>query len=88
MNSPFDELGQNPEWTDEDRAKFEKIDYLIHQTFHQNEHGRELLAIWRDALIKTPTAVHGMDVLGIGIEEGKKAFIRHIVQTIEKVESE
>ena len=88
MNSlnPFDNLGLGA-GTDEDlKASFERLDYLIHQTFKQTESGAELLEKWTDVLLKAPSAEPGMDQLSIGLVEGKKGFIRNILLTIEKVE--
>lgn len=88
QDNPFDQLGMAPEWSDEDRAKFEHLDYLIHRVFEQNEDGRELLKHWTDALIMSPTAQPGDDLLQVGLNEGLKTFIRHIVLTIIKVEKD
>jgi hypothetical protein len=99
MSSPltnaFDELGTGFDPIAEAKAKREqeanhnKIDYLIHQVFKQNEAGAELLAIWvQNALIMSPTAKPGDDLLAIGLEEGKKEFIRKVILTINKVEGD
>ena len=68
------------------RAKGEKLDYLIHYVFEQNEKGKELLSIWKEALIMQSSASMGSDSVSIGIEEGKKHFIRGILLTIQRVE--
>ena len=97
MNKPlsnaFDDLGTgfNPiadaKHKKAAEAKHNKIDYLIHQVFKQNEAGAELLAIWvQSALVMAPTARPGDDLLAIGLEEGKKEFIRKVILTINKVE--
>lgn len=70
----------------ENEEKSNKIDYLIHYVFMQDEKGRELLEIWKDVLIMVPTADDGMDVVAIGIREGMKRFIRGILLTINRVE--
>lgn len=70
----------------EERGK--KIDYLIHKTFAQNEHGKELLQIWKDSLIMSSTADEGADLVAIGIKEGMNRFIRGIILTINRVETE
>lgn len=67
-------------------AKAAKLHYLIHAVFEQNEKGKELIAIWKDALIMIPTADAGMDNIDIGIREGQKSFIRGIILTINRVE--
>lgn len=86
QENAFDTLGQQPEYTEEQKAAFDKIDYLIHKVFKQSQEGAELLEIWTEALKMTPTAQPGYDLLTIGIEEGKKLFIRQILTTIKKVE--
>lgn len=85
----FDELqsemfGASQEVNDEWR----KYDVLIHQVFKQDENGAKLLAKWKEALIMSPTAQQGMDSVGIGINEGRKSFIRDILLTIERVEND
>lgn len=84
----FNDLGAQPEYTDEQKELFNKLDYLIHRTFAETEAGRELLKLWEDALIFNPTASPGDDLLSIGINEGEKSFIRKIMLTIRKVENE
>jgi len=83
-NNLFDDLGfsEAPPKTQNDI-----IDHLIHQTFAQNPAGAELIVIWERALIMSPTARPGDDLLQIGINEGVKQFVRNIKLTIEKVES-
>lgn len=66
----------------------EKIDQLIHKVFAQSEAGAELLSIWKESLIMNATAVSGMDLLGVGINEGQKGFIRGILLTIKRIEGE
>jgi len=61
-------------------------DYLVHRLFEQNEDGKELLTIWKEALMMTGLS---SDVpVQIGIGEGKKQFIRNIILTIRRVENE
>lgn len=91
-NNFFDDLesGFDPAETlrqqKDHEAKAAKLDYLIHQTFEQNESGKELLEIWKESLVMQPTAESGMDQVGIGIREGQKRFIRGILLTINRVE--
>jgi hypothetical protein len=91
----FDELGGDfdPQAAideqSQQQSRYNQRDYLIHRVFKQNESGAELLAMWvKDALIMAPTARAGDELLAIGLEEGKKEFIRKILMTIEKVEGE
>lgn len=95
MNQPlsfFDQLSQdiNPEPSDTEKdvqiAKFERLDYLIHQVFKQNKEGAELLAIWKETLIMDSCAFPGADMLTVGLKAGSKQFIRSIILTINKVE--
>ena len=95
LSNAFDELGTGFDPVAEGKQKKEqvarhnKIDYLIHQVFKQNEAGAELLAIWvQSALVMAPTARPGDDLLAIGLEEGKKEFIRKVLLTISKVEGD
>lgn len=64
----------------------EKLDALIHRTFEQNESGKELLTIWKEALMMQPTVEPGIDQFDAGIREGQKSFIRGILLTIRRIE--
>jgi len=68
-------------------AAWDKLENLIHQVFSQNEQGKELLDIWKEALIMTPTVTANSTQFQAGIAEGRKEFIRGIYLTIKKVES-
>lgn len=83
-----DILDPEPQWTEEQQKHFEKLDYLIHKVFAQTEEGKELLEYWIEALLMSPTAEPGYDPLMIGLQEGKKTFIRSILLTIDKVEKD
>lgn len=84
--NPFDELGADA--GPQDTENHNKLDYLIHKTFEQSESGRELLAIWKEALMMNPGASPGDDQIAIGINEGTKQFIRRIILTVRKVSNE
>ncbi len=71
-----------------EKERFDKIDYLIHQVFEQSKAGKELLNIWHDAIIMSPTVTPNSTQFGAGIEEGKKEFIRSILLTVKKVEAD
>ena len=93
LSNAFDELGTGFDPIAESKlqakqeSKGNQRDYLIHQVFKQNEAGARLLAMWvNDALIMAPTARPGDDLLAIGLEEGKKEFIRKVLLTIQKIE--
>lgn len=94
QQNPFDELGFNfdPEEIKKHNAEQEainnRLDQLIHQTFAQTEPGAELLELWKESLMMFPGAAPGMDNTEIGINEGKKAFIRNIILTIRRVEND
>lgn len=83
----FDDDEVSIELKREIESKYERLDYLIHKVFQQDEAGRELLAYWKEALVMNPSALGGMDSISIGIEEGKKQFIRHIILTIKRQEA-
>lgn len=88
----FDELGfsdteETKRLLNNQKAQGEKLDYLIHQTFAQNESGAELLSLWSNTLMLNPTAESGMDLLQIGINEGTKQFIRNIILTVKKIDA-
>lgn len=88
----FDELGSAVDVAEAQRqtknaeAKAEKIDHLIHKVFAQSEEGKELLSVWEETLIMSAGAEEGMDLIGVGIREGYKRFIRNIKLTVRRVE--
>jgi len=88
--SGYDELRAEifGQLSEEDAEKWRKNGVLMHRLFKQNEEGAELLAFWKEALIMSPTAQGGMDSVEIGINEGRKSFIRDILLTIERVGNE
>lgn len=83
----FDEKAAE-EFQREQIAKGQRLDYLIHRTFAQTEAGQELLDIWKESLAMNSTAEPGQDMLQVGINEGMKRFIRNILLTIQRVESD
>lgn len=91
--NPFDSMIgiPNPEESAkikvENEAMWSKIDNLIHQVFKQNPQGKELLTIWKEALIMNPTVTPNSTQFQAGIAEGNKEFIRNICLTIKNVES-
>jgi len=64
-----------------------ELEQLIHQVFEQNPQGKQLLSIWKEALIMSPTVTPCSTQFQVGIEEGKKEFIRNIYLTIKSVEA-
>lgn len=93
QSNPFDDMGGIPDQQELDRIQAEnniqwgKLENLIHRVFKQNKAGEELLELWKEALIMTPTATANSTQLQVGIEEGKREFIRNIYLTIKNVES-
>lgn len=71
---------------DLNNAMWNKLDHLIHQVFEQNPQGKELLILWKEALIMAPTVTANSTQFQAGITEGNKEFIRNILLTINKVE--
>jgi len=71
----------------ENEVMWDKLENLIHQVFKQNPQGAELLSIWKEALIMSPTVTPNSTTFQAGIAEGNKEFIRNIYLTIKNVES-
>ena len=69
------------------KEMWNNIDQLIHRVFEQNPQGKELLAIWKEALIMAPTVTPNSTQFQAGIAEGNKEFIRNICLTIKSIES-
>ena len=92
--NPFDSIVgiQDPEELARNQAEqveiHNRMDYLIHQVFEQNKAGKELLSLWKDALLLNPVVTPNETQFGAGIEQGKKDFIRLILLTIKKVEAD
>lgn len=80
-NKPFNVFENNRPFTN----RLNDLDKLIHQVFDQNEQGKELLKIWKEALIMSPTVTANSTQFQCGIAEGKKEFIRNILLTIKSV---
>lgn len=91
--SPFDNIGGIADEEELERIKqansvmWDKVENLIHQVFEQNPKGKELLSIWKEALIMNPTVTPNSTAFQAGIAEGNKEFIRNIYLTIKNVES-
>jgi hypothetical protein len=95
MNQPFngfDAMGgvMDPEAVKLAQAQQEQMwnetEQLIHKVFKQSPNGKKLIAIWKEALIMTPTVTPNSTQFQVGIEEGKREFIRNIYLTIKNVE--
>jgi hypothetical protein len=71
----------------ENEQMWNKTDQIIHQVFEQHPQGKELLNIWKEALIMAPTVTPNSTQFEAGIAEGKKEFIRNICLTIKSVEA-
>jgi len=69
-----------------DREKWDRMDYLIHKVFSQNEDGAALILQWKEALIMTPTVTENSTQFQAGMREGEKSFIRQILLTIENID--
>ncbi len=88
----FDQIGgiANPEelarFEAENNALWVKVDQLIHRVFEQHGPGKELLEIWKETLIMSPTVTDHSTQFQAGIAEGKKEFIRNIYLTIKSIE--
>jgi hypothetical protein len=95
MNQPFngfDEMGgiMDPEAVKlaqaQQKQMWDEAEQLIHKVFKQSPNGKKLIAIWKEALIMTPTVTPNSTQFQVGIEEGKREFIRNIYLTIKNVE--
>lgn len=69
-----------------DREKWDRMEYLIHKVFSQNEDGAVLILQWKEALIMTPTVTEQSTQFQAGMREGEKSFIRNILLTIENID--
>lgn len=86
-SNPFDDLGKQLDWSDEDNAHFERLDHLYHRVFVQSESGQELLKAWQEHLLFNSADNEGSDLYSLGKNEGIKTFIRNIILTARKVEN-
>ena len=92
----FDELQVNKDFDEQvaeeisrrEKAFWERHDHSLHKIFAQSEEGKFILEHWKKRLIRESTAVNGDSRLDIGLKEGRKNFIRDIIETIERVENE
>jgi len=88
----FDQMGgiADPQSIADSQAKnkqmWNELEQLIHQVFEQNPQGKQLLSIWKEALIMSPTVTPNSTQFQAGIAEGNKEFIRNIYLTIKSVE--
>ena len=72
--------------TDAFNRMAEESSILLHQVFVQNEHGRELLAKWKNDLVMIPSIYPESSQFGAGLTEGGKMFVRNIITQTEAVE--
>ena len=84
--NPFDQLSVDKD----DQLKnmspeHKKLDTLIHIVFYQTDPGVELLNMWKRTTLMRSSTSSGNDLLNIGLEEGRKDFVRNIISTIEGV---
>jgi hypothetical protein len=70
----------------EEEAKLNKMAYLLHQVFAQNAQGKELIAIWKEVLINTPSFDGNSSQFEAGLNEGEKRFVRNILLLLTQVE--
>ena len=91
-SNPFDDIGLDldPETIQrqqqDQQARNERLDHLIHKTFAQTQSGIDLMVLWDESLRMAPGLQPGMCDKEAGIIEGKKSFIRSIILTIRRVE--
>jgi len=81
-NHPLDEWEEDQKKSQAEFAENSlRQSSLVYQVF-STEAGQELLAKWKETLINTPTAMPGLDLITIGMNEGEKRFVRSIMQAI------
>ncbi|MCP4090275.1 MAG: hypothetical protein GY746_10835 [Gammaproteobacteria bacterium] len=68
------------------QSEYTKAQVLMHRIFQQTDAGRDLLEEFKDSLMKVPADNKGPDPFYLGMEEGRKQFIRNIILTIEQIE--
>ena len=89
----FDDIDVNLNSEDNERlqkeveAEANKMNYLVHRVFQQNEQGRELMALWKESLIVQPSFEGHSTQFEAGLNEGEKRFVRNLILTINKVEN-
>jgi len=88
----FDEIKGFTDSIEVEKLKIEaevernKISYLLHQVFVQNEQGRKLIETWKDTLINTPSFDGNSSQFDAGLNEGEKRFVRNILLLLKQVE--
>lgn len=94
-DNPYDQLSgviTSPEEIEklqkDNESKYNRIDYLVHQTFSQTDSGKELLELWREDALMLPSCRGGIDMISVGLNEGRKQFVRDILTTIRRVEND
>ena len=93
QQNPYDDIGLDldPETISQhqrnQQVRNERLDHLIHKTFAQTQAGIDLLILWDESLRMAPGLQPGMCDKEAGMIEGKKSFIRSIILTIRRVES-
>lgn len=60
----------------------------MHRIFAQTDDGRELLEVFKKSLMTISGHTNGTEPYMLGLEEGRKDFIRKILLTIETIEKE
>lgn len=72
-----------------DKKAFEATQKFIsqlHRVFVQNEDGAEILSYWKHDLMMTDGSINGSNPYQIGIVEGKKQFVRKLINMINQAE--
>lgn len=69
-----------------EEAKLNKMSYLLHQVFVQNTQGKELITLWKEVLINTPSFDGNSSQFDAGLNEGEKRFVRNILLLLKQVE--
>lgn len=59
---------------------------LVHQLFKQDERGAIILEHWRNEVLMAPGNARGSDLYMLGLQEGRKEFVRQIIAMINQAE--
>ena len=62
-----------------------RAEVLIYKIFAESAEGKELLEEFKKSLLTMPADRLGNDLYSLGKEEGRKDFMRNIINTINKI---
>lgn len=74
----------------DNKQRFQQVNEFnkkVHKLFAQTDEGQDVLEAWSDFALTTPSHVNGADLYSIGVVEGRKEFIREIINAIRMAEA-